>query len=68
MLLLVLAAAVKVGSLTAAEPSPSQTVAESRCVSVVVAMRSSMCTDGELCKVEAEVGDWANPRRPYSSL
>ena len=42
-------------SAAAAAASP-QTVTESRCVSVVVAIRSSICADGELCKVEAVDG------------
>ena len=44
-------------SSAAAAASP-QTVTESRCVSGVEAIRSSICADGELCKVEAVEGVW----------
>ena len=45
-----------------------QTVTESKCVSVVVAIRSSICADGELCKVEAVEGVWVSPRTISSPL
>ena len=54
-------------SSAAAAASP-QTVTESRCVSVVVAIRSSICADGELCKVEAVEGVWVSPRAISSPL
>ena len=54
-------------SAAAAAASP-QTVTESRCVSVVVAIRSSICADGELCKVEAVEGVWVSPRTISSAL
>ena len=71
LLLLMLAATAGsfwADSSAAAAASP-QTVTESKCVSVVVAIRSSICADGELCKVEAvEGGVWVSPRTISSPL
>ena len=70
LLLLMLAATAGsfwADSSAAAAASP-QTVTESRCVSVVVAIRSSICADGELCKVEAVEGVWVSPRAISSPL
>ena len=68
---LMFAARVTAGSFwadsSAAAASP-QTVTESKCVSVVVAIRSSISADGELCKVEAVEGVWVTTSSALETL